>query len=208
MAEHAKDDEEVVVAVVVEENAKHQEAEKNNVEEEADEHQVKHHTEEEHAGCLEKHESQGGEDNEYKAEESVQQQYAEEAGNIDGNHIEPSPPYDKSKTPTEDEGNKVSSELRERSREIESEGRQEVPAGLVYIDYSQFDEDEEVGSTYGLGGSTYGLGGGGSDDSYNLSQAGVTEDSSPIGMTDEKVYKGNLKKMVQFNFLLCSTKML
>ena len=176
-AEHAKDDEEVVVEVV-EEDAKHEEAENNNIGGEADEHQVKHHTEEEHAGCLEKHGSKGREENEYRAEESVQQQDAEEAGNIHGNHTEASP--------TEDDGNKESSDIRERSREIESEAREEVPAGLVYIDYSQFDEDEEDGSPYGLGGSSYGLGGGG-EDTYNLSQAGVTVDSSPIGMTEEKV---------------------
>ena len=73
-------------------------------------------------------------------------------------------------------------QIRERSREIDCETREEVP-GLVYIDYSQFDEDEE---SYGHGGSTYGHGGG-SEDSYNLSQAGVSVDTSPIGMTDEKV---------------------
>ena len=175
--EHTKDDEEVVVVEVVEENAKDQ-AENHNVRGQADEHEVKHHTEE-------KLESNGGEDKEDRAEESLQQQqqHAEEAGSIHGSLPGPSPP--------EDNGNKESSEMRERSRdeqirersrEIDCETREEVP-GLIYIDYSQFDEDEE---SYGHGGSTYGLGGG-SEDSYNLSQAGVSVDTSHIGMTDEKV---------------------
>ena len=183
--EHTKDDEEVVVVEVVEESAKDQ-AENHNVRGQADEHQVKHRAEE-------KLESNEGEDKEDRAEESLQQQqqHAEEAGCIHGSLPEPSPP--------EDDGNKNSEirersrdvetrersrevEIRERSREIESEARDEVP-GLIYIDYSQFDEDEE---SYGHGGSTYGLGGG-SEDSYNLSQAGVSVDTSHIGMTDEKV---------------------
>ena len=185
--EHTKDDEEVVVVEVVEENAKDQ-AENHNVRGQADEHEVKHHTEE-------KLESNGGEDKEDRAEESLQQQQqnAEEAGCIHGSLPEPSPP--------EDDGNKNSEirersrdvETRERSREIESEARDEVP-GLIYIDYSQFDEDEE---SYGHGGSTYGLGGG-SEDAYNLSQAGVSVDTSPIGMTDEKVEK--LKRKFKENY--------
>ena len=174
--EHAKDEEEVVVVEVVEEIGKDQ-AENYNVGGQADEHQVKHQTEE-------KLESNGEEDKEDRLEESLQQQHAEEAGSIRGSHPEPSLPCDKSRSPSEDDENKESSEIKERSRdvetrerskEIESEAREEVP-GLIYIDYSQFDEDEE---SYGLGG--------GLEDAYNLSQAGVTVDSSPIGMTDEKV---------------------
>ena len=191
--EHTKDDEEVVVVEVVEENAKDQ-AENHIVGGQADEHEVKHHTEE-------KLESNGGEDKEDRAEESLQQQQqnAEEAGCIHGSLPEPSPPEDDGNKNSEMRERSRDEQIRERSREVESEAREEVP-GLIYIDYSQFDEDEE---SYGHGGSTYGLGGG-LEDAYNLSQAGVTLDSSHIGMTDEKVKQfknGNLRKIIQLNIL-------
>ena len=202
-SEQAKTEEEEEEEEVEEENAKHQ-AENHNPGGQTDEHQVKH-----QAGCLEKHESKGGEDKEditgvnvRAEEESVQQQHTdEEARNIHGSHLELLKPDEKSRASTEEAGNNESSEMRERGRDIGSESREEV-AGLVYIDYSQFDEDEEIngssyhlggsnshlgGRSYHLGGSTY-LGDGRSEDSYNISQAGVASvDTDPIGMTDEKV---------------------
>lgn len=98
----------------------------------------------------------------------------------------------------------------ESNEAVTTEAREEA-AGLVYIDYSQFDEDEEVdGSSYGLGGSTYHLDGstypsgrtylgGRSEDSYDLSQAGVASvDTDPIGMTDEKVKILIKRKLIEY----------
>ena len=172
--EHTKEDEEVVVEVAEEEDAKHQD-EKDHAGGQAEEHEVKDHAKEPGPN--------GGEDKEYigavevKAEESVQQQIEEETGNICGN---PPEPFYNNRAPSEGDGNKERSENTEKSRDMlaESEAREEVP-GLVYIDYSQFDEEGEAGSIYGLGGRE--------GDSYNLSQTGASVDISPNGLTDEKV---------------------
>ena len=169
--EHTKEDEEVVVEVAEEEDAKHQD-EKDHAGGQAEEHEVKDHAKEPGPN--------GGEDKEYigavevKAEESVQQQIEEETGNICG---DPPEPFYNNRAPSEGDGNKERSENTEKSRDMlaESEAREEVP-GLVYIDYSQFDEEGEVGSIYGLGGRE--------GDSYNLSQTGANVDN---GLTDEKV---------------------
>ena len=58
-------------------------------------------------------------------------------------------------------------------------------AGLVYVDYSQFDEDEEVGSVHDHDFGQHDLGQ--REEAYNLSQVRQPFDASPTGLTDEKV---------------------
>ena len=66
-----------------------------------------------------------------------------------------------------------------RRKSTNTEEREEV-AGLVYVDYSQFDEDEEVGSVHDLDLVQR-------EEAYNLSQVRQPFDASPTGLTDEKV---------------------
>ena len=70
-----------------------------------------------------------------------------------------------------------------RRKSTNTEEREEV-AGLVYVDYSQFDEDEEVGSVHD---HDLGLDLGQREEAYNLSQVRQPFDASPTGLTDEKV---------------------
>ena len=82
-------------------------------------------------------------------------------------------------TEKEEESDSRSDILRRKSTNTEE--REEV-AGLVYVDYSQFDEDEEVGSVH-----DHDLGLGQREEAYNLSQVRQPFDASPTGLTDEKV---------------------
>ena len=66
-----------------------------------------------------------------------------------------------------------------RRKSTNTEEREEV-AGLVYVDYSQFDEDEEVGSVHDLDLVQR-------EEAYNLSQVRQPFDASSTGLTDEKV---------------------
>ena len=80
-------------------------------------------------------------------------------------------------TEKEEESDSRSDILRRKSTNTEE--REEV-AGLVYVDYSQFDEDEEVGSVHD---HDFGQ----QEEAYNLSQVRQPFDESPTGLTDEKV---------------------
>ena len=71
-----------------------------------------------------------------------------------------------------------------RKKSTNTEEREEV-AGLVYVDYSQFDEDEEVGSVHDHDFGQHDLGQ--REEAYNLSQVRQPFDASPTGLTDEKV---------------------
>ena len=66
-----------------------------------------------------------------------------------------------------------------RRKSTNTEEREEM-VGLVYVDYSQFDEDEEVGSVHDLDLVQR-------EEAYNLSQVRQPFDASPTGLTDEKV---------------------
>merc|ERR1712032_153852 len=124
-----------------------------------------------------------------KAEELKQKPGAEGASNLCGSSPELSLQCETTVGDSSEDAQR-----RESNVEV-TEAREEL-AGLVYIDYSQFDEDEEVdGSSYGLGGSTYGLGGR-SENSYNLSQAGVSVDTGPLGLTDER-YRDALEDFIE-----------
>ena len=84
----------------------------------------------------------------------------------------------------EEESDSRSDILRRKSTNTEE--REEV-AGLVYVDYSQFDEDEEVGSVHDLDLVQR-------EEAYNLSQVRQPFDASPTGLTDEKVF---LRRKIQ-----------
>ena len=77
-----------------------------------------------------------------------------------------------------------------RRKSTNTEEREEV-AGLVYVDYSQFDEDEEVGSVHDL---DHDLDLVQREEAYNLSQVRQPFDASPTGLTDEKVF---LRRKIQ-----------
>ena len=66
-----------------------------------------------------------------------------------------------------------------RRKSTNTEEREEV-AGLVYVDYSQFDEDEEVDSVHDHDLVQR-------EEASNLSQVRQPFDASPTGLTDEKV---------------------
>ena len=89
-------------------------------------------------------------------------------------------------TKKEEESDSRSDILRRKSTNTEE--REEVP-GLVYVDYSQFDDDEEVGSVH-----DHDLGLVQQEEAYNLSQVRQPFDASPTGLTDEKVF---LRRKIQ-----------
>jgi len=180
----AEEEEEEVVEVRVEDGSKHQE------EGHADhaEEETSSHPEECGSSRIEEKDENVGADK--KAEELKQKLGAEGVSNLCGSSPELSLPCET----TVGDSSKDAPPKSKSNEAITTEARVEV-AGLVFIDYSQFDEDEEAGSSYGLGGSTYSLGGR-SEDSYNLSQAGVTVDTGPIGLTDEK-YRDALEDFIE-----------